>query len=284
MSHDNTHINDINANRQPIVSIKDGEAFADSRDVAAYFDKKHQHVLEAYRNAHCSDHFRRSNFRPFKIKDLTGESISHVEMTKNGFSFLVMGFTGAEAGKFKEAYILQFDAMEAELRRRPALDLSDPASLRSALLTYSEKVIALEATNATLAPKATVYDMVISTDGLFTLTTTAKLLKQKLHSFMRYLEANKWIYRLKSSGRPQAYQPRIDAGYVAQKVYAFEKDGEDKASFQVLFTVKGVIAIAKKLGVQVPDKATLEAYAAAPVTTTPPYLAGLNDALRGRLQ
>lgn len=40
-----------------------------------------------------------------------------------------------------------------------------PASLRSALLTYSEKVIALEATNAALTPKAEVYDRLLDADG-----------------------------------------------------------------------------------------------------------------------
>ncbi|HGJ5890835.1 MAG TPA: Rha family transcriptional regulator [Arsenophonus apicola] len=37
------------------------------------------------------------------------------EMTKNGFIFLVMGFTGKKAAQFKEAYIAEFDKMESEL-------------------------------------------------------------------------------------------------------------------------------------------------------------------------
>jgi Rha family phage regulatory protein len=37
-------------------------------------------------------------------------------MTKDGFTFLVMGFTGAEAAKFKLAYITAFNDMEAKLR------------------------------------------------------------------------------------------------------------------------------------------------------------------------
>lgn len=68
---------------------------ADSRDVAAYFGKQHKHVLRDIRELDCSAEFRRSNFGPFYIKDLTGESISHVMMTKDGFTFLAMGFTGA---------------------------------------------------------------------------------------------------------------------------------------------------------------------------------------------
>lgn len=43
----------------------------------------------------------------------------YYQITKNGFVFLVMGYTGAKAAQFKEAYISAFDRMEAELRERP---------------------------------------------------------------------------------------------------------------------------------------------------------------------
>lgn len=108
----------IEAERNPIVVLQDGEALADSRDVAAYFGRRHDDVLRSYRNLHCSTDFRARNFAEFKINDLTGESLSHVMMTKDGFVFLAMGFTGEKAGAFKERYIAQFNAMEAELRRR----------------------------------------------------------------------------------------------------------------------------------------------------------------------
>jgi hypothetical protein len=39
------------------------------------------------------------------------------EMTKDGFVFLAMGFTGPEAGAFKEAYIVEFNRMEAACRK-----------------------------------------------------------------------------------------------------------------------------------------------------------------------
>ena len=39
-------------------------------------------------------------------------------MSKDGFTFLAMGFTGTKAARFKEAYIAQFNAIEAELRER----------------------------------------------------------------------------------------------------------------------------------------------------------------------
>lgn len=104
--------------RLPVLSVKDGNVVADSRDVADYFEKAHKNVLYAIRELDCSVEFHRLNFKPFKINDLTGVSTSHYEMTKDGFTFLAMGFTGAKAARFKEAYIAQFNAMEEEIRRR----------------------------------------------------------------------------------------------------------------------------------------------------------------------
>ena len=39
-------------------------------------------------------------------------------MSRDGFTFLAMGFTGREAAQFKEDYIAEFNAMEEELKRR----------------------------------------------------------------------------------------------------------------------------------------------------------------------
>ncbi|EBA6490188.1 Rha family transcriptional regulator, partial [Salmonella enterica] len=47
--------------------------------------------------------------------DAKGEKRPMYEMTKDGFVFLVMGFTGKKAAAFKEAYIAEFNRMEAEL-------------------------------------------------------------------------------------------------------------------------------------------------------------------------
>ncbi len=114
------------AKGNPIVHSENGESFADSRDVAAFFEKAHKDVLKAIRDLHCSTKFTQRNFSPFKTNDLSGESTSHVRMTRDGFVFLAMGFTGARAAQWKEAYIEAFNAMEAQLRAiRPVANQFD---------------------------------------------------------------------------------------------------------------------------------------------------------------
>lgn len=112
----------LNKNRVEFVSINNGEAKTTSLAVAQKFGKRHANVLQAIENIECSDAFRELNFKlvmeSMTYVDKDGidrtkqtKRIGHVEITKDGFTFLVMGFTGKEAAKFKEEYINEFNRM-----------------------------------------------------------------------------------------------------------------------------------------------------------------------------
>ncbi len=47
--------------------------------------------------------------------DNTGRKLQSYEMTKDGFMFLVMGFTGKKAAAIKEAYINAFNEMKPQI-------------------------------------------------------------------------------------------------------------------------------------------------------------------------
>lgn len=87
-----------------------------SLDVAETFGKAHKDVLRSIRELGCSEEFNRRNFAPVEYSDAKGEKRPAFAMTRDGFTMLVMGFTGEAAMKFKEAYIKQFNAMEKALR------------------------------------------------------------------------------------------------------------------------------------------------------------------------
>ena len=106
--------------RAPVVVAKDGVVFADSRDVADFFEKRHTHVLAAIRDLVAKEPAIGTNFRSFKINDLTGESTSHYEMDRDGFMLLAMGFTGEKALKWKLRYIEAFNRMEERLKAGPS--------------------------------------------------------------------------------------------------------------------------------------------------------------------
>ena len=86
-----------------------------SLDVAETFGKEHKNVLKDIRELECSEEFNRLNFEPINYVDARGRKQPMYYMTRDGFTLLVMGYTGEKAMKFKEAYIKQFNAMEKAL-------------------------------------------------------------------------------------------------------------------------------------------------------------------------
>lgn len=99
------------------VSEHEGKAIVSSRKVAEVFGKEHRHVLESIKKITepkngLSEKFTIRNFIPSNYKDSTGRKLPEFLLTRDGFVMLVMGFTGKEALKFKEAYINRFNEME----------------------------------------------------------------------------------------------------------------------------------------------------------------------------
>lgn len=100
------------------IVIHHGKAFTTSLDIAEKFGKKHKDVLRAISKNDCSEVFNRRNFAPVKYLDAKGETRPMYEITRDGFTFLAMGFTGKEAAAWKEKYIAAFNAMEQVLIRQ----------------------------------------------------------------------------------------------------------------------------------------------------------------------
>ena len=94
--------------------------FADTNDtarvnslfVAKFFEKDHNHVMRDIKNLDCSEEFRQSNFGQSSYINDQGKRQPCVDMTRDGFTFLAMGYRGKRAAKFKELYIKRFNEME----------------------------------------------------------------------------------------------------------------------------------------------------------------------------
>lgn len=100
-----------------LIEVKNGQAVTSSLVVAEYFGKAHKDVLRAIKSLDCSDLFNQRNFAPVEYVDKKGEKRPMYYLTRDGFTFLVMGFTGKVAAQFKEAYINAFNEMEEMLRK-----------------------------------------------------------------------------------------------------------------------------------------------------------------------
>lgn len=105
------------ASEQNLVSVQNGKPATTSNVIASTFGKRHADVLRAVKGLECSQEFSQRNFALAEFIDEQGKSRPSYVVSRDGFMFLAMGFTGAEAAKWKEQYINAFNAMEAELLR-----------------------------------------------------------------------------------------------------------------------------------------------------------------------
>ena len=149
-----------------------------------------------------------------------------------------------------------FDRMTAleEAAAKPAIDpmqvLNDPAAMRGLLLTYTEKVIALEERVGVLEPKADALDRIAGAEGMENITTAAKILQEQPKRLFNWLAQNRWIYRRAGGKSWLAYQDKIQAGYLTHKAYKQEDEetGEVTMREHVLLTAKGLSKLAALLG------------------------------------
>ncbi len=101
-----------------IVEIDGGKMFTTSLIVAQAFEKEHFNVLRDIEKLECSEKFNALNFEAVEYKDAKGEMRPAYRLTRDGFAFLAMGFTGKKAAAWKETFLEAFNAMEAALLAR----------------------------------------------------------------------------------------------------------------------------------------------------------------------
>lgn len=142
----------------PRTFLKERSVFVSSLDIARHFEKAHKDVLRAIDRV-CDDigdkHYTERNFAPSSYTDSTGRSLRSFDLSRDGFSLVVMSFTGSAAARWKVSYLDAINAMEAELLRAadsaPAELTAEVAQLKADLNALIE--LSLEAPPAPKAKK-----------------------------------------------------------------------------------------------------------------------------------
>lgn len=84
--------------------------------VAEVFEKRHDNVLQFIENL-PNDEFKSENFKSSTYLDAQMKPRLCYNLTRDGFSLLVMGFTGERAYQWKIEFIKAFNKMEAMIKR-----------------------------------------------------------------------------------------------------------------------------------------------------------------------
>lgn len=93
------------------LEVANDQVTTTSLDIAAVFNKRHDNII-AQIKALPQDEFNALNFKAVEYKDKKGELRPCYNLTRDGFSLLVMGFTGEKTYKWKIAFINAFNEME----------------------------------------------------------------------------------------------------------------------------------------------------------------------------
>lgn len=101
-----------------LVKIKNNQVVVSSRQVAEKFGKLHKDVLENIRNILAAENSA-TKFYQEATHEYRGQKFPEYIMNRDGFSLLVMGFTGKDALHWKMKYIAAFNEMEAKLNGKP---------------------------------------------------------------------------------------------------------------------------------------------------------------------
>lgn len=110
----------------PVVSVVNNHVTALSIDVAKFFGKEHKNVVRDIENilselpASRRLNFERSEISiPSNLNNAPARVIKAYRMTRDGFSLLVMGWTGKEALQYKLLWLDKFNEMERKLYQCP---------------------------------------------------------------------------------------------------------------------------------------------------------------------
>lgn len=166
-------------------------------------------------------------------------------INESGLYSLILTSRKPEAKQFKKwvtAEVLPTIRKTGSYQAAPIeTQLNNPAALRGILLSYTEKVLALEAQVAEQAPKVAALQRLEMADGSVCLTNAAKLLKVRPKDFFLHLQAKKWIYKRPGTSTWVAYQDRIQFGLLEMSEFTQSlPDGTEKLRVQTRLTPKGL--------------------------------------------
>lgn len=225
------------------------EVLTTSKIVADNFGKKHKNVLQAIdsklSSAENSAQYKKMFFKD-SYKDKSGKSNRIYYMTRDGFSFIAMGFTGSKADTFKLKFIEAFDKMEQQLK-----DLSTPQipqDLPTALRAYADQVEKsnrlLEENNAMQENYSFGTDLATSEDSE-PVGNFAKQLKQKgieigQNKLFEWFRDNNYLMSAEGKRKNLPTQQAMKASLFEIKPYTYyDKNKVKHTKYTALITVKG---------------------------------------------
>ena len=164
-----------------LVVVRNNQAVTSSLLVAENFGREHKHVLDSIRSfqANLSTAEFSALFKEDTYKASNGKSNPMFYMNRDGFSLLVMGFTGKEALQWKLRYIERFNVMEKALQgQAQAKPITLEEQMAQGLIAANKLLEEKNRQIEEMKPKALFADAVSSSHSSILIRDLAQLIKQ----------------------------------------------------------------------------------------------------------
>ena len=223
------------------IKYENNQMLVSSLEVAKNFGKEHKNVLQTIGNLVAENSATKSMIYETSYKN-RGRQYPMYYMNRDGFSLLVMGFTGKEALEWKMKYIQAFNEMEQKLNNPEFLVQRTMEYLKSRCdaLLLENKVQSQQI--AELKPKASYYDVVLNCKDLLSISVIAKdygwsaiRLNEYLHKKgVQFKQGKTWLL----------YQKYAVKGYTSTKTHEYlGNDGANHTNVHTYWTQKGRLFI-----------------------------------------
>lgn len=178
------------SNNEVQVINNNGELVVSSRQVAFNFVKAHKNILrsiEDIKGQLNSEPAHQMFFKSEYVHPQNGLTYTEYLMNRDGFSLLVMGFTGKEALQWKLKYIEAFNAMEKQLKSlSPSYMIEDPIERAKAWIKEQEEKKALQEQAKLNAPKVEAYNNIVDNSVGVGLREMAKIIGYPINKMGAY--------------------------------------------------------------------------------------------------
>ena len=228
-----------------LVQIENNQVVVSSREIAKDFGKQHKHVLDSIRDILAAENSATKFFYE-STYDNRGKEYPEYLMNRDGFSLLVMGFTGSKALEWKVRYIQAFNAMEAKLamEHQDSYMIADPIARALKWAEEEKKRRALQATCSQqeqligeLKPKADYTDKILQSKSLVPITAIAKDYGMSGQALNKILHGLKIIYRI--GNQWLLYSKYQACGYTSSETVQIETSEGPKVVLNTKWTQKG---------------------------------------------
>lgn len=218
-----------------------------SRNIARDFEKEHRNVIRDIERLLKNEQAQELFYETYYTHPQNKQVYRQFLMNRDGFTLLVMGFTGRKAMQFKLKYIKAFNDMEKQLEsiNQPSYMIVDPIERAEKWIAEQRERQQLETKNAMLEqrvaesePIITYVDEILKSTDLLVTTQIADDYGMSAIAFNRLLHKHGVQYKM--NGQWLLYGQYKGLGYTKSETRDYtRRDGSIGTSLLTKWTQKG---------------------------------------------